>query len=733
MLLKKYYCIKQQEQKDCGCACLATVFKQFGLKIPIYKIRELAKTDLYGTSVYGLTMAAEKLGCPAKAFMFDDKKQLLTNKDLPFPAIAHVVLDKRYQHFVVIQKIYKNYLLIADPAQGMRKMTPEEFFQIWTGVLLLITKKTPFETEPPKKGLARQFLQLISPHKTLLINIFLSSILITALGIISSFYFQFLLDTVIPNDLKSTLTIFSIGLLIIVLFNSLAKAFRQQIFLHFSQKLDISLMLNYYNRLMGLPMEFFQSRPTGDVISRLDDVYKIRNAISGATLTVLIDGFMAIVGGITLFCESRYLFLITLAPLLAYLVIVFAFNKLIEKRNHELMQSQAKVTAYLVECLTGIETIKSYTAESNVKGNIERKFIEFVRGIFNLGFVNNIQGSLKVTVKAVFGIVILWLGTVQVLDGKIPVGLLLTFNALLAYFLTPIENIVSFQATFQSAQVAAKRLEEIVGTESEKEAEGEEKSKLHPANLSGDIEFRNAFFRYGARKETLKNVNLTIKSHSKTALVGRSGSGKTTLAKLLMNFYPLESGQILIEGVNIGDISLNSLRSRIAYVSQNDFLFNDTLLENLRFANPGAKYEAIIEACKKAMIHDYINSLPLRYNTLVEENGTNLSSGQKQRLALAKAILKNPDIFIFDEATSNLDAKTEREVMSAIKEVAEGKTCIFIAHKLATISECSQIVVMEGGEIKECGTQEELIKAGGEFAQLWRESHMEVEASNGAI
>ena len=637
MLFKKYYCIRQQEQKDCGCACLATVFKQFGLKIPIYKIRDLAKTDLYGTSVYGLTMAAEKLGCSAKAFMFDEKEQLLTNKDLPLPAIAHVILDKRYQHFVVIQKIDKNSLLIADPAHGMRKMSPEEFFKIWTGVLLLITKKTPFETEPPKKGLVRQFLQLISPHKALLINIFLSSILITALGIVSSFYFQFLLDTVIPNDLKSTLTVFSIGLLVVVLFNSLAKAFRQQIFLHFSQKLDISLMLNYYNRLIGLPMEFFQSRPTGDVISRLDDVYKIRNAISGATLTILIDGFMAIVGGITLFCESHYLFLITLAPLAAYLIIVFAFNKLIEKKNHELMQSQAKVTAYLVECLTGIETIKSYTAESNVKGNIEQKFIEFVKGIFNLGFVNNIQNSLKITVKAVFGIVILWIGTVQVLDGKIPVGLLLTFNALLAYFLTPIENIVSFQATFQSAKVAAKRLEEIVGTSLEKEIGGE-KDKLQPQNMGGDIEFRNAFFRYGARKETLKDINLIIKDGSKMALVGKSGSGKTTLAKLLMNFYPLESGQILINGVNIRDISLDSLRSRIAYVSQDDFLFNDTLLENLRFANPGAKYEEIIEACKKARIHEYITTLPLRYNTLVEENGTNLSSGQKQRLALAKAI-----------------------------------------------------------------------------------------------
>lgn len=397
------------------------------------------------------------------------------------------------------------------------------------------------------------------------------------------------------------------------------------------------------------------------------------------------------------------------------------------------MQSQAKVTAYLVECLTGIETIRSYTAESDVKGNIERKFIGFVKGIFNLGFVNNIQNSLKVTVKAAFGIVILWIGTIQVLDGKIPVGLLLTFNALLAYFLTPIENIVSFQATFQSAKVAAKRLEEITGTPLEKEAAGGQKEKLRPEGLKGDIEFRNAFFRYGARKETLKDVNLIIKSGSKTALVGESGSGKSTLAKLLMNFYPLESGQILINGVNIGDIALDSLRSRIAYVSQDDFLFNDTLLENLRFANPMAKYEEIIEACKKARIHDYITSLPLRYNTLVEENGTNLSSGQKQRLALAKAILKKPDIFILDEATSNLDAKTEKEVMGAIREAVEGKTCIFIAHRLSTISECSQVAVVKEGKIEECGTIEDLIRAGGAFAQLWKESGIEFEASNGAF
>lgn len=342
-MFKKYYCIKQKELKDCGCACLATICKQYGMTIPIYKIRDIAKTDKMGTSAMGIMNAGEGLGFSCKAFKATDKEQI--HKDIPLPAIAHVIMDKKYEHYIVIHKITKNYILIADPGKGIVKYSFQDFFEIWTGIIITFTKKTEFKTMKKEERLLKKFWEFIKPQKELLINIFLSSILITIFGIVGSFYFKFLLNTVIPNDLKSTLNIFSIGLIILTIFSVLTSAFRRQLLIHFSQKLDIPLMLGYYDHIVNLPMDFFQTRTVGEIISRLDDAYKIRSAISGATLTVMIDGFMMIIGGITLYCESPFLFLITLTPLVLYLIIVFAFKKLIANNNRDTMHSQAELTS----------------------------------------------------------------------------------------------------------------------------------------------------------------------------------------------------------------------------------------------------------------------------------------------------------------------------------------------------------------------------------------------------
>lgn len=725
-MLKKYYCIRQKELKDCGCACLSTICKQYGLKVPIYKIRELAKTDKMGTSAKGIIESANSLGFISKAFSTNKKEDIYDN--IPLPAIAHVIMNKSYEHYIVIHKITSKYILVADPGQGIIKYTPEEFFNIWTGIIITFTKNSEFRTGKEGEGLIKRFWSLIKPQKGLLVNIFLSSILITILGIVGSFYFKFLLNTVIPNDLKSTLNMFSIGLIILTIFSVLTSVFRRQLLLHFSQKLDIPLMLGYYEHIINLPMSFFHTRTVGEVISRLDDAYKIRSAISGATLTVMIDGFMAIIGGITLYSESSYLFFITLIPLILYLIIVFVFRKLIAENNRETMHSQAELTSYLVQCLNGVETIKSFNGESQISLTVEKKFIKFMKDIFSLGTINNIQGSLKGGVKAIFGIVILWIGVIQVLDGNITIGTLLTFNALLAYFLNPIENIVNFQSTLQSAVVAAERLEEIIGTAIEKSEL--ELKKINPPNLKGDIEFRNVDFRYGNRKLILNNISIKAKMNEKIALVGESGSGKTTLSKLLMNFYSIEKGEILINGLNINDINLDTLRDRIAYISQETFLFNKTILENLVFGNESATYEDVIEACKKAQIHDYINSLPLRYETLVEENGSNFSGGQKQRLSIARAILKNPDILVMDEATSNLDSITEKAISDTMDEFMKDKTAIIIAHRLSTIKNCDKIYVLEKGQVIEEGTHKELLSKKYYYYNLWKDQMPDISSDN---
>lgn len=489
--------------------------------------------------------------------------------------------------------------------------------------------------------------------------------------------------------------------------------------IHLGQKLDIPLMLGYYEHVINLPMNFFGTREVGEIISRFNDASNIRQAISGVALTMMIDVFMVLIGGGILYFQSPFLFSLTIIPLVLYGIIVYSFKSNIEKANRETMEKNSKLTSYLIESLNGIETIKAFNSEREVNLETEKRFIKFIKAIFKNECINNMQVSLKSLVKGVFAIAILWIGSIQVLNGQISFGELLTFNALLAYFLSPIENIINLQPTVQTALVAAERLSEILDLELEKSED--EHKKINPKSLKGNIEFKNVDFRYGTRNLILKNINMNINKGERIALVGESGSGKTTLAKLLLNFYQCEKGEIILNDYNLLDINVEALRDKIAYISQETFLFNGTILENLMLGNPYLTYEEIIDACKKAQIHDFINSLPLRYNTLVEENGSNFSGGQKQRISIARAILRKPEILIMDEATSNLDSITEKAIERTIHKFSEGMTTIIIAHRLSTIMRCDNIYILEKGEIKEKGNHKKLLDQKGIYYKLWTE------------
>lgn len=392
-------------------------------------------------------------------------------------------------------------------------------------------------------------------------------------------------------------------------------------------------------------------------------------------------------------------------------------KKPLEKVNRNAMEDNAKLTSYLVESIEGEETVKAFNGERKVNLETEKKFIKLIKSIFKHGYVNNLQNSLKNSVKNIFSIAILCIGGYYVLSNQITVGTLISFNALLTYFIEPIERIINLQPQLQSAIVAADRLGEILDLEVEKSVD--EDKKISPSSLLSTIELKNIDFRYGTRQLVLNNINMKIKPGEKIALVGESGSGKTTIAKLLMNFYDVEKGEITICDCNIKDINKEILRDKISYISQDSFFFSGTIKENLQFANPHASYEDIIEACKQAQIHDYINSLPTRYETFLEEKGSNLSGGQKQRLAIARAIIKKPEILIMDEATSNLDSITECAIQKTIESCTNNVTTIMIAHRLSTIKQCNTIYVMNKGSIIEKGSHKELIDKRGYYYKLW--------------
>lgn len=728
-----YYCIRQHDVTDCGAACLATICKQNGYKIGISQIREVAGTDRQGTNVYGVIKAAETLGFRAKGVK-GNKEAFFSN--FPLPCIAHVIVNGNLLHYVVIHRITKKQVIIADPAEGIVKVTPEEFFgevhdegkspkYQWSGVLILIVKSEKFEKKDETKGLFQRFIHLLIPQKNLIIHIFIASLIYTILGILAAFYFKVLVDDILPNSLTKTLTTLSVGIILLNIFKVLLNGFRTHLLLYLSQKLDITLLLGYYRHVLELPMSFFGTRNIGEIISRFNDASKVRDAISGATLTIMIDTLMAVAGAIILYLQNAHMFGITVIIVVLYLIIVLAFNRWYEKLNRKQMEDNAQLTSYLVESLNGIQTVKSFNAERKVNYETEIKFVKLLKSIFNLSWVNNLQSSLKIFVELVGGIVILWVGSVCVIKGQITIGQLITFNSLLVYFLDPVKNLINLQPQMQTAVVAADRLGEILDLEVEK-GENEIK-KLQPKSLSGDIIFQNVNFRYGTRQLVLENINLTIKKGQKVAFVGESGSGKTTLSKLLLHLYKAESGTILINDNNIEDIQVEKLREKIAYISQETFLFSGSILENLSLGLDHVTMDDIIEATKSAQAHKFINDLPLRYETRLEENGTNLSGGQRQRLSIARAMLKKPDILILDEATSNLDAITENQLDKTIGKYSENMTTIFIAHRLSTIKNCDQIFVMDNGKIIEKGTHDELKKLGGKYAILARQQSLDNE------
>lgn len=729
----KYYCVKQHDITDCGAACLATISKQNGYKISISKIREVAGTDTEGTNVYGVIKAAERLGFSAKGVKGSREAFL---SEFPLPCIAHVIANGNLLHYVVVHKITKKKVIIADPAVGIVKLTHREFFgeiynegeaprYSWSGVLILLSKNETFKKGRETKGLFGRFFCLLLPQKDLILHIFVASLVYTILGILGAFYFKALVDSVLPDGLKTTLMTLSVGIILLNIFKVILSAFRSHLLLYLSQKIDIGIMLRYYMHVLRLPMNFFGTRRIGEIISRFNDAGSVREAISGATLTIMIDTIMAIVGAVILYIQNAALFAITLIVVFLYIIVVVCFNRWYEKLNRKQMEDSAQLTSYMVESLNGIQTVKAYNAEEKAGRETEARFVRLLKSVFKLSWVSNLQTSFKTFIELVGGVVILWAGGISVINGEMTIGALITFNSLLAYFLDPIKNLINLQPQMQTAVVAADRLGEILDLEAEKTER--EYRKMEMVSLKGDIEIKNLNFRYGTRRLALEDINITIKSGQKVAFVGESGSGKTTLSKLMLHLYEPESGEILINENNIKDIRLDCLRNRIAYIPQETFLFSGTIFENLTLGINDATMDEVVRASKLARAHDFISELPLRYETRLEENGTNLSGGQRQRLAIARAIIRKPDILILDEATSNLDSITERALDQTINEFSENMTTIFIAHRLSTIKKCDQIFVMEAGKIIEKGTHGQLIAMKGKYAELVKQQSLEEE------
>lgn len=712
--MKRYAYVAQMDMRDCGVAALASIAKHYGSDFSLAHLRELAKTTKEGTTALGITEAAKKMGFETKAIKAN--MELFDMTDIPYPFIVHVNKERKLQHFYVVYKAKKDYLIIGDPDPSVKvtKMSKERFKQEWTGVAIFLAPAPSYKPHKDKKNGLLSFLPLIIKQKTLITYIVLASLLVTLVNIVGSYYLQGILDVYIPNNMKSTLGIISLGLVITYILQQLM-AFSQSYLLRvLSQRLTIDVILSYIRHIFTLPMSFFATRRTGEITSRFTDANSIIDALASTILSLFLDVSIVFIVGSVLVLQNIQLFLLTLVALPIYTVIIFAFLKPFEKMNHDVMQSNAMVSSAIIEDINGIETIKSLTSEELRYQKIDSEFVDYLDKSFKLSIYENVQTSLKHGAQLILNVAILWFGASLVMDSKISIGQLITYNTLLSYFTNPIENIINLQTKLQSAKVANKRLNEVYLVASEFEGTTSMTSKL-----SGNITFHDVSYRYGFGTYTLSDLNLTIKQGEKVSLVGISGSGKTTLAKMIVNFYEPNQGNIRLGNMDLKMIDKKQLRQYINYLPQQSYIFSGSILDNLTLgASPDITQEDILMACQIAEIRADIEAMPLGYQTELSD-GAGLSGGQKQRLALARALLTQAPILILDEATSGLDVLTDKKVINNLMQLTD-KTIIFVAHRLSIAKQVDRVIVLDKGKLIEEGSHQELINKQGFYYHLFK-------------
>jgi ATP-binding cassette subfamily B protein len=681
----------------------------------LQQLRDLAGTDRIGTSLLGLVRAAEHLGFSAKGV----KGSYKGLSQIPLPAIAHVKTEAGLGHFVVLYQVSKSGVVVADPAHGVMKLSRETFCQRWTEYLLILVPvqytTSVVSSSRPVSPWGR-FLGLLGAHHTILVEACWCALLMTLLGVATSYFLQHLVDSVLVRREGRLLNALGIGMVLIILFRTLFAMLRQYLVAHIGRKVDLTLMADYARHILTLPLPFFEMRRVGEIMSRTNDAGKVREAISGTTLTAVVDSVLVVCLTVILWLYDMHLALVATAfiPLLVLSIVIH--HPMARRRSREAMEHVAQFSAHLVEDISGVETVKTCSAERQRSEEGEVQLVRVVQSFFALAKLDLSMSTWGMGVTALAGLAVLWYGGYRVMEGALTIGQLMFFHSLLGYLLDPLDRLASVNLKLQDALIAVDRLYQILDLAGEPLADHQ---KATFQGVRNAIELQEVCFHYGYRSNVLEHVTLRIPAGKIVALVGESGSGKSSLLKLLMGFYTPTAGRILIDGVDMRDFTLVSLRSRIGLVSQEPFIFTGTLRDNIALGRPGATLEEVLEAARLAGLETFIASLPERYNTVIGERGTNLSGGQRQRLAIARVLLQRPEILIFDEATSHLDTATERAIQHSLNTALAGKTVVLVAHRLSTIREADLIYVLHGGQIVQAGSHRQLLEREGIYRTLW--------------
>lgn len=713
--MKNQIKIRQRSISDCGAACLASVAAYYGLQIPVGRIRQYCGTDKKGTNIDGLLEGAERIGFQAKAA----KGTLESLFKIPLPAIAHIVIENGLHHFVVVYKVTKRKVTIMDPGNGtIEEYDIERFKSVWTNIIVVLLPNENFVKGNQKISKVERFWNLLRPHKYIMLQALIGALVYTILGLFSSIYVQKIVDFVLPDGNTRLLNVLSISMIAILFFQLFIGLFKSILGLQTGQQIDATLILEYYKHLLKLPLRFFDTMRVGEIVSRFNDAVKIRLFINDVALSIAVNVFIIIfsIGLMMFYYWNLAILILAIIPL--YLALFWVNNKVNRKWQRTLMENSAELESQLVESLNAVGTIKRLGLEQYANDKTESRFVSLLDAIYKSTTRSLYIGTFAELVTRLFTIMLLWVGSYYVLQRELSPGELLSFHVLIGYFTGPAISLLGANKSMQDALIAADRLFEIIDLETEPNT----KNKVTlTAEIVGDIEFKNVHFKYGSKVPVFDDLNFRIIKNQTTAIVGESGSGKSTILSLMQNLYPLHGGSISIGGLDLENISNSSLRQIVAAVPQQVDLFVGTIIDNIAIGDYEPDIKRVIEISKILGIDEFVEKMPATYNTYLNEQGVNLSGGQRQRIAIARALYRNPEILVLDEATSSLDTLSEQKVKRTLDKLRiDGKTIVIIAHRLETIKDADNILVLGDGGLIESGTHDVLIKKRGYYYSLFK-------------
>jgi ATP-binding cassette, subfamily B, bacterial len=713
---------KQLDATDCGPSCLRMIAKYHGKNFSLQTLRDRSYLTREGVSLLGISDAAESIGFRSVGARITFSQ--LSN-EVPLPCIVHW----KENHFVVVYAVKKGKIFVADPAFGLIKYSESEFLKGWTenpdpstakGLCLLLDPSPDFYSLSDEKIDKSSFKYLFSyliQHKRFLGQLILGLLLGSLFQLIFPFLTQSMVDVGINNRDIGFVTLILVSQLVLFISQTSVEFIRNWILLHLTTRLNISLISDFLVKLMKLPIGFFDTKMIGDMLQRIGDHTRIENFLTNQTLNVLFSMVSFFIFSIVLAVYSWKILAIFLIGSILYVIWIALFlekrRELDFRRFTQLSENQGK----LIELITGMQEVKLNNCEKQKRWEWER----IQSRLFNVNIkrlsLTQTQAVGSGFINQLKNILISFLAAKLVIDGQMTLGAMMAVSYIIGQMNSPIEGLMSFIQTAQDAKISLERLNEIHLRENEENLE-DQKITLFPEKK--DINIQNLNFQYeGPRSPmVLKNISLQIPASKTTAIVGMSGSGKTTLIKLMLGFYPPVSGEISIGDIHLHNFSVRMWRENCGVVMQDGFIFSDSIVNNITVGADKIDRHMLLEAVRMANIQEYIESLPMGYNTKIGQEGVGLSQGQKQRILIARAIYKQPDFLFFDEATNALDANNEKVIMENMESFYKGRTVVVVAHRLSTVKNADQIVVLDKGEIVENGTHNELIKLKGHYYKL---------------